>query len=100
MTDAATTATTAPTGAPAAAPPGFNAQLWRRFIAIAKPYWHDSDERWRAFGLLALLMLLLLGQTGFNVLFNQETGEFTSALAARDADRFWAAIRRFTLILA
>lgn len=100
MTDAATTATTAPAGAPAASPPGFNAQLWRRFIAIARPYWRDSDERWRAFGLLALLILLLLGQTGFNVLFNQETGEFTSALAARDADRFWAAIRRFTLILA
>lgn len=99
MTDAAPTATTAPAGAPAA-PPGFNARLWRRFVAIAKPYWLDSDERWRAIGLLALLMLLLLGQTGFNVLFNQETGEFTSALAARDADRFWAAIRRFTLILA
>ncbi|HJV72327.1 ABC transporter ATP-binding protein/permease [Ideonella sp.] len=100
MTDAAPTAITAPAGAPAATPPGFNARLWRRFVAIAKPYWLDSDERWRAIGLLALLMLLLLGQTGFNVLFNQETGEFTSALAARDADRFWAAIRRFTLILA
>ncbi len=83
-----------------AAPPGFNAQLARRFAAIARPYWRESDERWRAFGLLALLMLLLLGQTGFSVLFNQETGEFTSALAAHDASRFWAAIRRFSVILA
>jgi putative ATP-binding cassette transporter len=92
-----------PASAPPAAattPPGFNARLLRRFVAIAWPYWRESDERWRAFGLLALLVLLLLGQTGFSLLFNHETGEFTSALAARDAERFWAAIRRFTLILA
>ena len=80
------------------AAPGFNARLWRRFVVIARPYWH-SDERWRAIGLLALLILLLLGQTAFNVLFNHETGEFTSALAARDAERFWAAIGRYTAIL-
>lgn len=78
--------------------PGFNARLWRRFVAIARPYWH-SDERWRARGMLALLILLLLGQTAFNVLFNHETGEFTSALAARDAERFWASIWRYTAIL-
>ena len=78
--------------------PGFNVRLWQRFAAIARPYWH-SDERWRARGMLALLVLLLLGQTAFNVLFNQETGEFTSALAARDADRFWASIWRYTAIL-
>lgn len=79
-------------------PPGFNARLWRRFVTIARPYWL-SDERWRARGMLALLVLLLLGQTAFNVLFNQETGEFTSALAAGDADRFWASIWRYTAIL-
>ena len=78
--------------------PGFNLRLWRRFVDIARPYWH-SDERWRARGMLALLIVLLLGQTAFNVLFNQETGEFTSALAARDSDRFWASIWRYTAIL-
>ena len=79
-------------------PPGFNSRLWRRFVTIAGPYWR-SDERWRASGMLALLVLLLLGQTAFNVLFNHETGEFTSALAAGDADRFWASIWRYTAIL-
>ena len=78
--------------------PGFNARLWRRFITIARPYW-TSDERWRAQGLLALLILLLLGQTGFSVLFNYETGEFTSALAARDAGRFWTSIWHYSAIL-
>ncbi|ART47696.1 ABC transporter ATP-binding protein/permease [Acidovorax carolinensis] len=79
-------------------PSGFNTRLWRRFVQIARPFW-QSEERWRSRGLLALLVLLLLGQTAFNVWFNHETGEFTSALAAGDADRFWASIRRYTLIL-
>jgi putative ATP-binding cassette transporter len=78
--------------------PGFNARLWRRFVTIARPFWL-SDERWRARGMLTLLVVLLLGQTAFNVLFNQETGEFTSALAARDTERFWASIWRYTAIL-
>ncbi|WP_397412755.1 ABC transporter ATP-binding protein/permease [Polaromonas sp.] len=81
-----------------AAAPGFNARLWRRFVAIARPYWL-SDERWRARGLLALLILLLLAQTAASVLFNHETGEFTSALAAVNTERFWASIWRYTAIL-
>lgn len=64
----------------------------QRFWAIAAPYWRH-EERWKAWGLLALLVLLLLGQTRFAVLFNEQTGEFTSALAAREEERFWAAIR-------
>lgn len=79
---------------------GFNATLWRRFTHIAAPYWRTADERWRAWGMLALLIVLLLGQTGFNVLFNHETGEFTSALAAGDTERFWSSIGRYTFILA
>ncbi len=80
------------------AAPGFNVRLWRRFVAIARPYWL-SDERWRSRGLLALLIVLLLAQTAVSVLFNHETGEFTSALAAGDTERFWASIWRYTAIL-
>ncbi|MBH9553677.1 ABC transporter ATP-binding protein/permease [Inhella gelatinilytica] len=69
-------------------------------MSIARPFWWDRDERGPALGLLVLLMGLLLGQTAFNVLFNQETGEFTSALAARDPARFWSAIGRFVWLLA
>lgn len=72
--------------------------LWRRFLAIAAPYWF-REEKWQARGVLFLLVLLLLGQTGFAVLFNQLTGEFTSALAARDADRFWISIKECLVIL-
>ena len=76
----------------------FDRHLWRRFSATALPYW-IHDEKWQARGLLVLLVLLLFGQTGFSVLFNQLTGEFTSALAAKDAPRFWNAIRACFLIL-
>ncbi len=68
-----------------------NRPLWQRFLDIAAPYWR-SEEKWQAFGLLALLILLLLSQTAFAVLLNEQTGEFTSALAARDGNRFWRAI--------
>lgn len=78
--------------------PGFNTRLWLRFVAIARPYWLSSDRR-PAWGMFALLIVLLLGQTAFSVLFNRETGEFTSALAAGDSERFWTSIRLYTVIL-
>ncbi len=45
--------------------------------------------------MLALLVLLLIGRTEFIVLFNQQSGEFTSALAAKDSTRFWHSMRIF-----
>ncbi|MBC7918674.1 MAG: ABC transporter ATP-binding protein/permease [Rhodoferax sp.] len=77
--------------------PGFNARLWVRFVHIARPYW--VIHRGPAWAMFAGLILLLLSQTAFNVLFNQQTGEFTSALAAGDADRFWSAIQVYVVIL-
>lgn len=76
----------------------FDRHLWLRFRKIAAPYWF-REERWQARRLLFLLILLLLGQTGFAVLFNEQTGEFTSALAAKDIDRFWLSIQKSLLIL-
>ena len=69
----------------------FDRRLWHRFWILAKPYWF-SDEKWKAWGLLALLIGLLLGETQFSVLFNQQSGGVTSALAAKDSRRFWRAI--------
>ena len=77
----------------------FDLARWRRFAAIAGPYWR-SEERWRAGVLVGLLALLLLGQSGFNLQFVRQSGELTSALAAGDADRFWAAVRLTLWLLA
>ncbi|MGO4766272.1 ABC transporter ATP-binding protein/permease [Cupriavidus sp. 2KB_3] len=71
---------------------------WSRFVSIAGPYWFSTDK-WRARLLLVLLILLLLAQTWTNVLFNQQSGEFTSALAARDTPRFWTSIETCVYIL-
>jgi putative ATP-binding cassette transporter len=75
-----------------------NRQLWQRFWDIAAPYWR-LEEKWKAWGLLVLLVVLLLGQTELAVLFNEQTGEFTSALAARNSERFWKAIWLFLGLL-
>jgi vitamin B12/bleomycin/antimicrobial peptide transport system ATP-binding/permease protein len=77
----------------------FDRRLWHRFWTIAKPYW-NHEEKWTARVMLLLLVVLLLGRTEFTVLFNQQSGEFTSALAARDAPRFWHSMRIFGTVLA
>ncbi len=69
---------------------------WKRlklpsFFAIAKPYWY-SEEKWKGRGLITLLAILLLGNTVFNVFLNEQAGEFTSALAAMNPDRYWVSV--------
>jgi putative ATP-binding cassette transporter len=76
----------------------FDRRLWSRFWQIARPYWF-GEERWKARLLLGLLVVLLIGRTEFNVLFNQQSGDFTSALAERDPARFWRTMRWFGLTL-
>lgn len=73
-------------------------QVWARFASIASPYWM-SEERGTAWLLLTLLGLLLLGYTWSNVLFNEQLGEFTSALADKDAPRFWRTISQCLALL-
>ncbi len=65
-----------------------NRHLWSRFTSIASPYWLSEKKR-TAWALLLGMVVLLFGQVWTEVLLNQQTGEFTSALAKRDADRFW-----------
>ena len=74
--------------------PGFDSRLWHRFWRIARPFWF-GEQKWFARGMLAVLVLLLLGRTEFTVVFNEQSGEFTSALAARDSHRFWHSMRVF-----
>lgn len=66
----------------------FDWQLLKKFLAIAKPYWF-SDEKWRARGILTLLLLLSLSVSGLNVLVSIVGREFQNALVARNQPEFW-----------
>ncbi len=76
----------------------FDRRLWRRFWHIAKPFWF-GEQKWLGRGMLALLVLLLIGRTEFIVVFNTQSGEFTSALAAHEPARFWHSMRVFGIAL-
>jgi len=73
-------------------PAADTASSWGRFLVVARPYW-AGDRRLVAWAWLAGLIVLMLLDTQFAVLINEKTGELTSALAGRDEDRFWTAVR-------
>jgi vitamin B12/bleomycin/antimicrobial peptide transport system ATP-binding/permease protein len=76
----------------------FNLTIFKQFWSIAKSYW-SSEEKWRARGLLLLVVILSLGYTGLSVMLNSKRGELISALSAKDESRFWQTILVFVGIL-
>ena len=68
-------------------------------MGVARPFW-SGDKKRTAWGLLALLIALMVCETQLAVMLIDKTGEMTSALAARQADRFWAAVRTSLIVLA
>ena len=80
-------------------PPTLSRAAWKQFMSVARPYW-AGDKKRMAWGLLALLIGLMVCETQLAVMLIDKTGEMTSALAAKQADRFWAAVRTSLLVLA
>jgi putative ATP-binding cassette transporter len=72
---------------------------WKQFVSVAKPYWLE-EEKGRAWFLLVLLIGLMLLETQLAVMLNNQAGEMTSALAAKNGGRFWTSVRACLLILA
>ncbi|CAN5835794.1 ABC transporter ATP-binding protein/permease [soil metagenome] len=72
---------------------------WKQFVHVAKPYWL-GDKKKAAWTLLALLIVLMLAETQFAVMLNNQSGEMTSALADRDGERFWKSVYACLGILA
>nr|WP_081984178.1 ABC transporter ATP-binding protein/permease [Massilia sp. JS1662] len=72
---------------------------WKHFVNVAKPYWL-GNEKGKAWTLLLLLIVLMLVDTKLAVMLNNQTGELTSALAGKDAGRFWTSVRACLFILA
>jgi putative ATP-binding cassette transporter len=76
-----------------------SAAAWKQFMHVAKPYWQQEEKK-KAWSLLLLLIVLMLVDTRLAVMLNAQAGEITSALAGKNADRFWSAVRACLLTLA
>jgi vitamin B12/bleomycin/antimicrobial peptide transport system ATP-binding/permease protein len=59
-----------------------------RFLAIVRPFF-QSEERWRAFALLGVLVTLLLSVSGLNVLNSFVGRDFMTAIEERQPSQFW-----------
>jgi len=76
----------------------FRQTVWRPFWQVAIPYW-QSEERWRAIGLVGLLFLLSLLNSGLIVLFSILLGELANPLASRDLEQFMQALGIFLAVV-
>ena len=72
---------------------------FKQFVNVAKPYWLGDKKR-QAWTMLVLLIGLMLVETKFAVMLNNQAGEMTSALAGKNGDRFWTSVRACLFILA
>ncbi|HEY3277688.1 MAG TPA: ABC transporter ATP-binding protein/permease [Syntrophorhabdaceae bacterium] len=65
----------------------FDRQLWKGFWKIAKLYWF-SDEKWKARGVLALLIVLLFAFSAMNIILNFVGRDFMTALSEKKVSDF------------
>lgn len=68
--------------------------LFPAFWQLTRPYW-ASDEKWKAWGLLALVVALNLGMVYISVLFNDWYRAFYDSLQNLDRKAFWESVARF-----
>ncbi len=69
----------------------FNFQIFKRFWALAKPYW-SSEEKWKAIGLLSLILIILLSSSVVNVIRNYQRADIISSLVAMNSEKFILAL--------
>ena len=70
---------------------------WRAVWQLIKPYW-ISEDKWKAFGLLAAIIGLALGMVYINVLINLWSRDSFNALQAKDYPEFKAQLWRFSYL--
>ncbi|RZI39887.1 ABC transporter ATP-binding protein/permease [Herbaspirillum sp. HC18] len=70
---------------------------WRTVWQLIKPYW-SSEEKWKARGLLAAVIMLALGMVYLEVLFNAWNRDFYNALENKDYAAFREQLWRFSYL--
>lgn len=69
----------------------------RKVIALAVPYF-NSEEKWKARGLLAAIVVLNLAAVYMLVLLNEWNRAFYDSLQNKDQATFWRELGRFTYL--
>ncbi|WMQ73762.1 MAG: Vitamin B12 transport ATP-binding protein BacA [Sodalis sp.] len=68
---------------------------WRDIWQVVAPYWR-SEEKWQAWGLLAVIIILSLAIVYLSVLFNQWNRVFYDALQTKNFPMFKSQLFKFT----
>lgn len=68
---------------------------WREVWQLIKPFWR-SEEKWRAWGMLAVIIILTLAGVYINVLFNEWNRVFYDALQTKNFAVFKSQLIKFT----
>lgn len=71
----------------------------RAFKILALGYWR-SEQKWKAYGILAVVLILNLASVFLTVLINDWYKEFWDVLQAYEFDSFWYLVGKFSLIAA
>ncbi len=74
----------------------FDLSTWHRFIAIAKPFF-VSDAKYKALGLLALLVSLSISVTKLSVWMSEIAGSYMNALTSKNEVDFYSSIAWFAI---
>lgn len=73
--------------------------LVRRFFRVASAFFW-GDEKWRARGMMTLLIALACGGTGMHVVISYTRKDFANALTEKNSEAFYAVVLRFAAIIA
>ncbi|MBE9608680.1 ABC transporter ATP-binding protein/permease [Chitinilyticum piscinae] len=74
-------------------------ELLPHFWELARPFWR-SEEKWKAWGLLSVVIGLSLFLVWLNVQFNDVYKVMYDAMQAYDGKKFWESITRFSILAA
>ena len=77
----------------------YDPRLWKRFWEIARPYW-VSEQKWKAFTLLAILLALPISLHKSMALFYSFLAQSSTALETRDPHLFKEVILKIPVAIA
>lgn len=72
----------------------YDLQLWKKFWQLSKMYWF-SEEKWKARGILAILMILLCAFSSINILFSYLNRDLMTALQEKNLQTFYHSLFLF-----